>query len=171
MKIRVRKDKEDKGEFRGLLLSFLLFLAAAAAFGAGSLGFLNRTGQRSQETLRKAITRACIQCYAIEGRYPPSVEYMEENYMYRLTLSSISANVNLSSSYLCRIFKSEVGTSITNYLNNLRIRKAATLIKENTMSMKEISSMVGIDDQLYFSRLFKKCMGISLSEYGKRYHQ
>lgn len=71
MKIRVRKDKEDKGEFRGLLLSFLLFLAAAAAFGAGSLGFLNRTGQRSQETLRKAITRACIQCYAIEGRYPP----------------------------------------------------------------------------------------------------
>ena len=80
MKIRVRKDKEDKGEFRGLLLSFLLFLAAAAAFGAGSLGFLNRTGQRSQETLRKAITRACIQCYAIEGRYPPSVEYLEENY-------------------------------------------------------------------------------------------
>ena len=39
MKIRVRKDKEDKGEFR-----------------------------------------ACIQCYAIEGRYPPSVEYLEENY-------------------------------------------------------------------------------------------
>ena len=58
----------------------LAFLAAAAAFGAGSLGFLNRTGQRSQETLRKAITRACIQCYAIEGRYPPSVEYLEENY-------------------------------------------------------------------------------------------
>ena len=50
MKIRVRKDKEDKGEFRGLLLSFLLFLAAAAAFGAGSLGFLNRTGQKSGNT-------------------------------------------------------------------------------------------------------------------------
>ena len=36
--------------------------------------------------------------------------------MYRLTLSSISVNVNLSSSYLCRIFKSEVALSITNYL-------------------------------------------------------
>ena len=110
-----------------------------------------------------------------EGHYKADVaktlEYMETNYMHRLTLSSISANVNLSSSYLCRIFKSEVGTSITNYLNNLRVRKAATLIKENTLSMKEISSMVGIDDQLYFSRLFKKCMGISPSEYGKRYHQ
>ena len=110
-----------------------------------------------------------------EGHYKADVaktlEYMEENYMYRLTLASISANVNLSSSYLCRIFKSEVGTSITNYLNNLRVRKAATLIKENNLSMKEISALVGIDDQLYFSRLFKKCMGISPSEYGKKYHQ
>ena len=85
-------------------------------------------------------------------------------------LGTISANVNLSTSYLCRVFKSEVGTSITSYLNNLRIRKAATLIKENTFSLKEISVMVGIDDQLYFSRLFKKCMGISPSEYGKRFH-
>ena len=44
MKIRVSKVKEDKGELRGLLLSFLLLLAAVAAFGTGSLGFLNRTG-------------------------------------------------------------------------------------------------------------------------------
>ena len=67
MKIRVSKVKEDKGELRGLLLSFLLLLAAVAAFGTGSLGFLNRTGERSQETLRKAIARGCVQCYAIEG--------------------------------------------------------------------------------------------------------
>lgn len=112
---------------------------------------------------------------ATEGHYKADVsktlEYIEENYMHRLTLSSISSNVNLSSSYLCRVFKSEVGTSITSYLNNLRVRKAATLIKENNLSMKEISALVGIDDQLYFSRLFKKCMGISPSEYGKRFHQ
>ena len=61
MKIRVRKDKEDKGEFRGLLLSFLLFLAAAAAFGAGSLGFLNsvmplRAGIRPVWSIWRKIT-------------------------------------------------------------------------------------------------------------------
>ena len=110
-----------------------------------------------------------------EGHYKndvaKTITYIEENYMHRLTLASISANVNLSSSYLCRVFKSEVGISITSYLNNLRIRKAATLIKEQALSLKEISAMVGIDDQLYFSRLFKKCMGISPSEYGKKFHQ
>ena len=110
-----------------------------------------------------------------EGHYTDDIAktlaYIEGNYMHRLTLSSISANVSLSSSYLCRVFKSEVGTSITSYLNNLRIRKAATMIKDNRLSLKEISTMVGINDQLYFSRLFKKCMGISPSEYGKRFHQ
>lgn len=110
-----------------------------------------------------------------EGHYKndvaKTIAYIEENYMHRLTLASISSNVNLSSSYLCRVFKSEVGISITSYLNNLRIRKAATLIKEQALSLKEISAMVGIDDQLYFSRLFKKCMGISPSEYGKKFHQ
>lgn len=45
------------------------------------------------------------------------------------------------------------------------------MIKEDKLSLKEISAMVGIEDQLYFSRLFKKCMGISPSEYGKRFHQ
>ena len=39
-----------------------------------------RTGSREEETLKKAVTRASVQCYAIEGRYPPSVEYLEENY-------------------------------------------------------------------------------------------
>ena len=94
-----------------------------------------------------------------EGHYKDDVAktltYLEEIYMHRLTLASISCNVNLSSSYL----------------NNLRIRKAATMIKEDKLSLKEISAMVGIEDQLYFSRLFKKCMGISPSEYGKRFHQ
>ena len=61
--------------------------------------------------------------------------------MHRLTLSSISANVNLSSSYLCRVFKSEVGTSITSYLNNLRIRKAATMIKDKPVRIIAISDV------------------------------
>ena len=155
--------------------------AAEGYCGLGMTYYEQKQYDQALEMLEKAFDNGTVKTAELcnlagtsalcKEDYAKALEYMEENYMYRLTLSSISANVNLSSSYLCRIFKSEVGTSITNYLNNLRIRKAATLIKENTMSMKEISSMVGIDDQLYFSRLFKKCMGISPSEYGKKYHQ
>lgn len=79
MKIRVRKDKEDKGEFRGLLLSFCCFGGGSSVWGRFPWLFKQDRSEKSGNT-EKAITRACIQCYAIEGRYPPSVEYLEENY-------------------------------------------------------------------------------------------
>ena len=42
--------------------------------------FLARARAEGAQTLRDGITRACVQCYAIEGRYPPSVAYLEERY-------------------------------------------------------------------------------------------
>ena len=54
--------------------------AAVAIFAGAVISFAGRTGSREEETLKKAVTRASVQCYAIEGRYPPSVEYLEENY-------------------------------------------------------------------------------------------
>ncbi len=62
-------------------------IGSAAAFGVVVGLFMNGMGsmlERAQtegaETLRRGITRACVQCYAIEGRYPPSVEYLKERY-------------------------------------------------------------------------------------------
>ena len=80
MRIQRETAKEEKRDLRGYLLSAAAMAAAVALFGVFSLGFAGRTGEKDQETLRKAIARASVQCYAIEGRYPPSVEYLEENY-------------------------------------------------------------------------------------------
>lgn len=64
----------------GYLLSLAACLLTVAVFAAASLSFAGRAGAKEAETLRRAVTRASVQCYAIEGRYPPSVDYLEENY-------------------------------------------------------------------------------------------
>ena len=46
----------------------------------GIMSFSKKADARGADTLRDAIRRASVQCYAIEGRYPPSVDYLEENY-------------------------------------------------------------------------------------------
>ena len=77
MKVKRGQNRERNG-LGGMVASVALMAAALAAFALFSVQFGNRTGARDQETLKKA--RASVQCYAIEGRYPPSVEYLEENY-------------------------------------------------------------------------------------------
>ena len=63
-----------------LFLSALMFLAVMAAFVLSVRSVSGRTQEEQLAILENAIRRASVQCYAIEGRYPPSVEYLEEDY-------------------------------------------------------------------------------------------
>lgn len=58
----------------------LTFFAVIAAFSYGITFFSKKADNEGANTLRDGIARASVQCYAIEGRYPPSVDYLEENY-------------------------------------------------------------------------------------------
>ena len=78
--MKVRDTKKEKNTVYGYLLSLTAMAVAVAVFAIVTMNFVGRTGGREEETLKKAVTRASVQCYAIEGRYPPSVEYLEENY-------------------------------------------------------------------------------------------
>jgi CDP-diacylglycerol pyrophosphatase len=82
--MKVKSEKKEKSQALGYILSLAAMAAMVALFAAAVLNFSGRTGAREEETLRKAVARASVQCYAIEGRYPPSVEYLEENYGVRI---------------------------------------------------------------------------------------
>lgn len=79
--VQVQKEKRS---LSGYLLSLLLFLAVLFFFLFGVRAMESKSEEESLASLRNAIQRACVQCYAIEGRYPPSVEYLEENYGVRI---------------------------------------------------------------------------------------
>lgn len=82
--MKVQGRKKEKNSVYGYLLSLAAMGAAVAVFAVAMLSFSGRTGNREEETLKKAVTRASVQCYAIEGRYPPNVEYLEENYAVQI---------------------------------------------------------------------------------------
>lgn len=78
--MKVKSQKKEYKQALGYVLSLAAMLALVAVFAMAVLSFSGRTGAREEDTLKKAVTRASVQCYAIEGRYPPSVDYLEENY-------------------------------------------------------------------------------------------
>lgn len=76
---RKQQEKKDLGIIK-FLASVLIFVLVIGAFVRGSESFSQKAHSEGEITLRNAISRATVQCYAIEGRYPPSVEYLEEHY-------------------------------------------------------------------------------------------
>jgi len=96
------------------------------------------------------------------------VQYINANYASPLTLDDISRLVNLSPDYLSKIFKQGTGTTFSRYLNDVRIARAKELIRQSRLRLTDISSMVGYDDQSYFTKVFTKTVGVSPSEYRKK---
>jgi len=93
------------------------------------------------------------------------IKFIELHYQDKITLEMIAEHVNFSENYLCRVFKEQTGTNLIHYINNVRMNKAAELILIGHTYIKEVSSLVGIIDQFYFSRVFKKHFGVSPTEY------
>ena len=92
-------------------------------------------------------------------------EYIKQNYSKALSLDEVSYYVNISPYYFSKIFKEGTGENFIEYLTNIRIEKAKELLGSTDYSMKEICVMVGYSDPNYFSRSFKKNVGVTPTEY------
>jgi len=94
-------------------------------------------------------------------------EYLAEHYAQRITLEKLAASQNISISQLKRIFKEHTGDSVIPYLTALRIKEAKRLIQESSLNFSQIAVSVGYDNIYYFSSVFKKHTGMTLTEYSK----
>jgi two-component system, response regulator YesN len=92
-------------------------------------------------------------------------EYIERNYHKAITLEDIASEVNVSSQYLSRLFKAEMKENFIDYLTDIRIEKAKNLLATGALTIKEICYKIGYSDPNYFSRIFKKRVGIPPTEY------
>ncbi len=86
-------------------------------------------------------------------------------YSEDINLKTLSIEYNISAPYLGQLFKTEIGETFTNYLNNIRIEKSKEILKSTSLTASEISKKVGYANPRYFFTIFKKAVGISPSEY------
>lgn len=94
-----------------------------------------------------------------------SVQYIHANYAQHLTLESIAQQVYLSPTYFGRIFKEGTGESFTAYLTRVRIQRSKELLRYESFRLTDIAQLVGVEDQSYFSRVFKRMEGVSPRRY------
>lgn len=92
-------------------------------------------------------------------------DYLNSAYVQNITLDKLSNIFYINKYYLSRVFKSVYGTTIDNYLLQLRINKSKELLRFTDLSMLEISQTIGFQDQNYFSRVFKLIEGCSPTKY------
>jgi len=93
------------------------------------------------------------------------IHFMHENIERKLTLDDLARQAGLSTSHLSLLFHKKTYYSPLQYLNHLRIQKACQFLDFTDMKINQISPKIGFEDSLYFTRIFKKNMGMSPSEY------
>ena len=109
---------------------------------------------------------------AIPGLKPSTAElaklFVYEHYHEKISISDICDALGKSKSAICPAFREKYGTTLTSYLNDLRIDEAAKLLLHSDLSVGEIADRVGYYDQSYFTKVFTKKMGLTPTQFKKR---
>lgn len=120
-----------------------------------------------------AILRRCgILSDHMQNRKPeiakilPAVEYINTHYNDQITTAELSSTLKFNQSYFCRLFKSTIGTTATEYLNFVRVCKSETMLK-NGASISDAAYNSGFASLSYFNRIFKKYKHYTPSEFKK----
>jgi signal transduction histidine kinase/DNA-binding LacI/PurR family transcriptional regulator/AraC-like DNA-binding protein/ActR/RegA family two-component response regulator len=97
-----------------------------------------------------------------------AVAYFQQNYDQALTRSMVADEIGVSNDYLSTIFKRELGLTLWDYLNRYRITCARRLLDGSNQTITEVAHAVGFDDPAYFSRIFRRLVGMSPSAYREK---
>ena len=94
-----------------------------------------------------------------------AIKYIDYNYSMNISIGDVAASAGISRSHLYRLFVQHISIPPNEYLVRYRVNKAAALLETGKLTVGETAYSTGFSDQLYFSRVFKKYMGMPPSRY------
>ena len=193
----VRSGTLSDAEIRELMTSLLAgnrFLLPADGFSSDDFDFIvpymkkivsctpgERIGEETHALsliieFMSRITKASMDCVAFGTKEfstsaiaysEMAVSYIIKNYRKKISVTDMAEEFGLTPNYLHAIFKQVKGVTIIDYLTKYRMDMAKTYIERFGLKAYEAAELVGIDDPAYFSRIFKKLYGKSISEFKK----
>lgn len=97
-----------------------------------------------------------------------ALQNIGENYKNKISLKTVAQSLHVNPSYFSMLFKQEMGVTFTDYLMQFRIRKSCEILaSHHNHPLVEVATLSGFDDQSYFSKVFRKIMGMTPKEYRK----
>jgi YesN/AraC family two-component response regulator len=94
-------------------------------------------------------------------------KYIEKNYMYPITMTTISQLLVKHENYISRMYKGVRGITVMQHLRNVRMEKAKQLLVTGKYSVSKVAKMVGYPDEKYFITTFRKIENISPGKYSE----
>jgi len=176
----------DLGVLKARLLELLSILSRSAVEGGvnidvmleKNLTFVNKVMQiDNQEDLCAWISTALNEfielVYSSQDakkvtQIRPAINYIDANYNKLITLADVARASHLSVSRLAHIFKEQMGSTIIDYLTNVRIERAKQLLLATDQNCTEVCFEVGYNNQSYFTRTFKGLVGMTPRQFRVR---
>lgn len=141
-------------------------LLSVGKTGYSSGAFINAANQ-----LRHLFTQFALEANREQASHAAGLDleaiqtYMQENIHQGLDLDDLAAVAHLSKYHFSGRYKALTGYSPIKHFLHMKIEYACQLLDSSDLSVKAIAGAVGYDDPLYFSRLFRKTMGLSPRDY------
>lgn len=134
----IQKEKVSELELIGKLYLFL----------DGLILRCPKTSEDKAVTIKQDYVQRCIR-------------YIHDNYNRDCQINSIAKELGLSRAYLFKLFKKYVGFSPSEYLQELRMHHANSLIEQNIYSLDEVAQLVGYNSSAYFSKVYRSYYNVS----------
>lgn len=119
----------------------------------------------NEEVIRMAV--GCVSATGAGGGSAyvrEATRYISDHLDKRISVEELSEHLGISGGYLCSVFKKVTGQSVIEYVNRMKMARVRDLVGMWGMSLREAGAMVGISDENYLSRLFRRIYGQSVRE-------
>jgi AraC-like DNA-binding protein len=162
---RLKLDMAELGRLTGLIGELE---AELSSHGPGSHFLALAHFMRTIGFLSRAYTQIPAEKAQPLHQISGLLGYLEQHYAEPLTIGDLARKAHMSQSTLFRVFRHIMDRSPMDYLIQLRIDKAAQILRRESRRISEVSEAVGFSDSNYFSRQFHHVMGVSPREYRQR---